>query len=69
MQNDVNLMHDSRDDKHISTVDGDGVALAAIQGLHQLVKEKDTEIQELKKAVTKLERVVAALASREREGR
>jgi hypothetical protein len=32
------------DDKHISTVDADGVALAAIQGLYELVKEKDKEI-------------------------
>jgi hypothetical protein len=29
----------------IATVDADGVALAAIQGLHQLVKEKDGKIE------------------------
>ncbi len=34
------------DDKHISTVDEGGVALAAIQGLNQKVEEKDARIQE-----------------------
>jgi len=62
------------DDKHISTVDADGVALAAIQGLHQLVEEKDCEIEELKAKVksvaemeariAKLEGMVQALADR-----
>jgi len=37
-----------RDDKHIATVDADGVALAAIQGLHELVQEKDAELSRLK---------------------
>jgi hypothetical protein len=32
------------DDKHITTVDADGVALAAIQGLYELVKEKEAEL-------------------------
>jgi ABC-type phosphate/phosphonate transport system substrate-binding protein len=32
------------DDKTIATVDADGVAMAAIQGLHQLMKEKDSTI-------------------------
>jgi regulator of replication initiation timing len=36
------------DDKHITTVDADGVALAAIQGLHQLVKELKTDNASLK---------------------
>ncbi len=31
-------------DTHIGTVDADGVALAAIQGLYQLLEEKDTII-------------------------
>ena len=44
------------DDKHIATVDVDGVALAAIQGLHQKLEEKDTEIQTLKHRLTELER-------------
>ena len=36
------------DDKHIATVDAEGVALAAIQGLNQKLDEKDAEIQALK---------------------
>ena len=36
------------DDKTISTVDLSGVALAAIKGLHVLLKERDAEIAELK---------------------
>ena len=35
------------DDKHIATVDEEGVALAAIQGLNQRLNEKDAEIQKL----------------------
>ncbi len=36
------------DDRYIGTIDADGVALAAIQGLHQLVQEKDCEIADLR---------------------
>jgi hypothetical protein len=36
------------DDKHIATVDADGVALAAIQGLYRMVQEKDAELTQLK---------------------
>jgi hypothetical protein len=46
------------DERHITTVDADGVALAAIQGLHQLVKEKDQQIAELR---IRLEQVEATL--------
>jgi hypothetical protein len=35
------------DEKHITSVDADGVALAAIQGLHEIVKEKDAELSRL----------------------
>lgn len=37
------------DDKHIATVDEEGVALAAIQGLNEKLNEKDAEIQSLRK--------------------
>ena len=50
------------DDKHIATVDADGVALAAIQGLHQIVQEKDAEIQELKQTVEGLKELVLDLS-------
>jgi trimeric autotransporter adhesin len=44
------------DDKHISTVDEGGVALAAIQGLNEKLQQKDTEIAKLKNAVVELKR-------------
>ena len=39
----------------LTTVDPDGVALAAIQGLNQKLEQKQTEITELKQRVEKLE--------------
>jgi hypothetical protein len=39
------------DDKHISTVDADGVALASIQALYQLMLEKDRQIEALTRKV------------------
>jgi len=51
-------------DKQISTVDADGVALAAIQGLNQKLEEKDARIVELERRLEKLER----LLNRENEG-
>jgi hypothetical protein len=44
------------DDRHISTVDADGVALAAIQALYRLVKERDMQIAALEARVAALER-------------
>jgi hypothetical protein len=52
------------DDTHITTVDEDGVALAAIQGLNQKLNEKDAEIQDLKKDVAELRKMVGALAAK-----
>jgi Chaperone of endosialidase len=46
------------DDKHIATVDADGVAFAAIQGLHQLVQEKDARIQNLENRLNAVERLL-----------
>ena len=46
------------DDKHIATVDEEGVGLAAIQGLNQRLNEKDAEIQELKQRLEALEQIV-----------
>lgn len=40
------------DDVTITTIDADGVALAAIQGLYQLVREKEEEIAQVKAEVT-----------------
>jgi hypothetical protein len=49
------------DDKHITTVDADGVALAAIQGLHQIVQDKDAQIADLQTRVDDLDQRLAAL--------
>ncbi len=60
-----------RDDKGISTLEFDGVELAAIQGLNQKLNEKDTEIQTLKRQndslaerLNELEATVKQLAAR-----
>jgi hypothetical protein len=36
------------DDKHITTIDSEGVALAAIQGLYKMLQQKDAEIAALR---------------------
>lgn len=46
------------DDKSIATVDADGVALAAIQGLNRKLEEKESEIRQL---VTAQQRQIEAL--------
>lgn len=53
------------DDKHIATVDEDGVALAAIQGLNQKLEaelnRRDAENAELKRQLDQLQTLVATL--------
>ncbi len=55
------------DDKHIATVDADGVALAAIQGLNQKLeaelKEKDARIADLETRLVHLEKLVSKPAN------
>jgi len=51
-------------DELIDTIDPDGVALAAIQGLHELVLEKDAEIAELRTRQAALEAKLAAVIGR-----
>ena len=46
----------------IATVDADGVALAAIQGLHRLVREKDAELQELRRSLEELKAQMSVLS-------
>jgi hypothetical protein len=46
------------DEKYITTVDEDGVALAAIQGLNQKLEKKDAEVQALKQRLEKLEQLL-----------
>lgn len=47
-------------EKHISTVDADGVALAAIQALHQMVKEQEDQMiaQQRKIAILEIEKAM-----------
>ncbi len=42
------------DDKHIGTVDANGVALAAIQGLYQLAQDQQTQIESQQETLTQL---------------
>jgi hypothetical protein len=49
------------DHQHINTVDADGVALAAIQGLSQIVQEQETQIQEQEAQIKTLTARVASL--------
>ncbi|MCX6927900.1 MAG: tail fiber domain-containing protein, partial [Verrucomicrobia bacterium] len=48
-----------RDDKGISTLEFDGVELAAIQGLNMKLREKDAEIQALQRRLEELERALS----------
>jgi hypothetical protein len=50
----------------IATVDADGVALAAIQGLNEVVKEKEARIATLEKSVDELKKLVTALTQNSR---
>lgn len=47
------------DDGRISTVDSDGVALVAIQGLYQLLKTREDEISDLRDQIASLKKTVA----------
>jgi hypothetical protein len=51
-------------DTGITTVDADGVALAAIQGLNAVVKEKDAKIARLEQRLSDLENLVKALVGK-----
>lgn len=56
------------DDRHITSVDADGVALAAIQGLNKKVEEKDRRIRDLEQTVAELKVLIADLARRQNGG-
>jgi len=49
-----------QDDKHIATTDAEGVALAAIQGLYQMLQAKDAQLGQLSARLEKLERETQA---------
>jgi trimeric autotransporter adhesin len=54
------------DERHISTVDVTGVSLAAIQGLHELVRKQEAEIADLKKALAEIRTTLPVPDSRSR---
>lgn len=62
-----------RDERHITTVDADGVALAAIQGLNRKLEDelqqKNRQIEELREAVGQLRKMLqsSAVANRVNE--
>jgi hypothetical protein len=45
------------DEFHISNVDANGISLAAIQGLYQLIEEKDSQIDTLESRLERIERL------------
>lgn len=49
------------DERYISTIDPDGVALAAIKGLHELLREKEAEIATQQAQMESLESRLARL--------
>jgi hypothetical protein len=51
-------------DKAINSIDAGGVAFAAIQGLHELLKDKDAKITALEKANAAMQRDVALMKKR-----
>ncbi len=53
------------DERHISAVDPDGVALAAIQGLYEVVQQKDTRITELETQLADIEARLDRLESQQ----
>jgi uncharacterized protein YceH (UPF0502 family) len=51
----------AQSDKHISTVDADGVTLAAVQALYKVSLQKDEKIEELSQEVMELRARLARL--------
>jgi hypothetical protein len=54
----IAAFYPGRDNKGITTLQFDGVELAAIQGLNQKLEQKETEITELKARLEKLEQFI-----------
>ncbi|MBK8794037.1 MAG: tail fiber domain-containing protein [Holophaga sp.] len=52
------------DNRHINTVDADGVSLAAIQGLYQISQEKDIQIARQQEQITALQTQISDLQRR-----
>ncbi|SPE60798.1 conserved exported hypothetical protein [Verrucomicrobia bacterium] len=56
------------DETHINSADESGVALAAIQGLHDVMKEKDAQIRTLERDLADLRAMVNTLAQKSNGG-
>ncbi len=52
------------DDIHIGTTDAQGVALAAIQGLHQMMRQKDAKLQQQSREISALKRKLLAIEAK-----
>ena len=52
------------DDKHISTVDAVGVALAGVQALYRMVREKNAQVERLTEQVRQLQSEMDGLKAR-----
>ena len=52
------------DERYISTVDADGVALASIQGLYQIIQEKDAQLTQLQQENDRQGAMMQALVAR-----
>jgi hypothetical protein len=57
------------DERFISTVDADGIALASIQGLYQIIQEKDNHITQLEDRVAALEAIKGTSVSTDTQTR
>jgi trimeric autotransporter adhesin len=55
------------DERHISTTDADGVALAAIQGLNRKLKDQESEITALKEQVVSLRKLLESMSRGSKE--
>jgi hypothetical protein len=51
-------------DRHINTVDADGVALTAIQGLYEIVREKDATIADQQRQLDRQQELIDQLLAR-----
>ena len=56
------------EETRITAIDADGVALAAIQGLYEVVHDKDRELAELREKIERLEAKLNALISQNAGG-
>ena len=52
------------DDKYISSVDADGIALAALQGLYQIMQDKDAQMKAQQQRIEAMETELAAQQNR-----